>query len=293
MAQQLGSNYYNSPFKFNGKELDEETGFYYYGARYYDPKISIWLSTDPLAEKFPNFNPYNYVMQNPLNLTDPTGMEPEEGGNDPKRINIVVLPKNISKTDKALNNIKYSAENDLSDNVLILYVKDIKDLGEQIKKNKVESIGTITNVSHGNYDENSISIGNQKIKSEKDFKMLGETLSPYVDDDSLIVLHSCHAGSGKNTNQSNANIKALGDTSGASVVAPMTWGRGSSSLFNGERGAVSAIPTGYENNWKKTRFNSGSNLNTYKKYNPNPYFWEDKFSTFKNGKFQKNGTFTF
>ena len=84
MSQQLGSNYYNSPFKFNGKELDEETGFYYYGARYYDPKISIWLSVDPLAEKYPNFNSYNYVMQNPLNLIDPTGMEPEpDEGVDP------------------------------------------------------------------------------------------------------------------------------------------------------------------------------------------------------------------
>ncbi|WP_243389507.1 RHS repeat-associated core domain-containing protein [Flavobacterium branchiophilum] len=41
MAQQLGNNYYNSPYKFNGKELDDETGFYYYGARYYDPRVSI------------------------------------------------------------------------------------------------------------------------------------------------------------------------------------------------------------------------------------------------------------
>jgi len=73
MAQQLGSNYYNSPFKFNGKELDEETGFYYYDARYYDPKISIWLSVDPLAEKFPAWSPYNYCMQNPINAIDPDG----------------------------------------------------------------------------------------------------------------------------------------------------------------------------------------------------------------------------
>jgi len=34
---------YETPFKFNGKELDAETGYYYYGARYYDPKISIWI----------------------------------------------------------------------------------------------------------------------------------------------------------------------------------------------------------------------------------------------------------
>jgi RHS repeat-associated protein len=41
----------NSPFKYNGKEFDEETGNYYYGARYYDPKLCIFISVDPLAEK--------------------------------------------------------------------------------------------------------------------------------------------------------------------------------------------------------------------------------------------------
>ena len=35
------------PYKFTAKELDEETGLYYSGARYLDPKYSRWLSTDP------------------------------------------------------------------------------------------------------------------------------------------------------------------------------------------------------------------------------------------------------
>ena len=73
MAQQLGSNYYNSPYKFNGKELDEETGFYYYGARYYDPRISIWQSVDPLAEKYPDYSPYVYCGNDPINNIDPDG----------------------------------------------------------------------------------------------------------------------------------------------------------------------------------------------------------------------------
>ena len=49
-------NEYNNPFKYNGKELDEATGLYYYGARYMDPKTSIWLSVDTLAV-------YNPVME--------------------------------------------------------------------------------------------------------------------------------------------------------------------------------------------------------------------------------------
>ncbi len=71
---ELGGYQYHNPYKFNGKELDEETRLYYYGARYYDPKISLWLSVDPLAEKYPSMSPYNYVVNNPVRYIDPTGM---------------------------------------------------------------------------------------------------------------------------------------------------------------------------------------------------------------------------
>lgn len=69
-------NSYNSPFKFNDKEFDSETGNYYYGARYYNPKWSIWLSVDPLAEKLPHASPYAYCLNNPINLIDPDGRFP-------------------------------------------------------------------------------------------------------------------------------------------------------------------------------------------------------------------------
>jgi RHS repeat-associated protein len=74
MAEQRGQHYYNSPYKFNGKELDEETGLYYYGARYYDPKVSIWLSVDPLAMLSPDKTPYHFVSNNPINRIDPLGL---------------------------------------------------------------------------------------------------------------------------------------------------------------------------------------------------------------------------
>ena len=45
------NNTWNTPYLFNAKELDEETGMYYYGARYYEPRLGLWMSTDPLGEK--------------------------------------------------------------------------------------------------------------------------------------------------------------------------------------------------------------------------------------------------
>jgi RHS repeat-associated protein len=64
---------FSSRFRFNGKEWDEETGNFYYGARYYDPKISVWLSVDPKAASFPAFTPYDMLLNNPLMMVDPGG----------------------------------------------------------------------------------------------------------------------------------------------------------------------------------------------------------------------------
>ncbi|MBA5630351.1 SpvB/TcaC N-terminal domain-containing protein [Moheibacter lacus] len=82
MAEQRSSGTFNNVFKFNGKELDANTGLYYYGARYYDPRLSIFISPDPLMEDYPNFTPYHYVHQNPINLIDPTGMSAENTNGD-------------------------------------------------------------------------------------------------------------------------------------------------------------------------------------------------------------------
>ena len=64
----------NNQYLFNGKELDQETGLYYYGARYYDPKTSVFISVDPLAEMYPEKTPYHFCSNNPLNRIDPTGL---------------------------------------------------------------------------------------------------------------------------------------------------------------------------------------------------------------------------
>jgi len=63
----------NMPYKFNGKEMDEETGLYYYGARYLNPVTSLWYGVDPLAEKYVTTGGYVYTLDNPVKLVDTDG----------------------------------------------------------------------------------------------------------------------------------------------------------------------------------------------------------------------------
>ena len=69
--QQLSE--YDERFKFTGKERDAETGYDYFGARYYASALPMWLSVDPLADKYPGINPYAYCAWNPMKYVDPDG----------------------------------------------------------------------------------------------------------------------------------------------------------------------------------------------------------------------------
>ena len=59
---------------FTGKEKDEETGYSYFGARYYDADLLTgWMSVDPMSDKYPSISPYAYCAWNPVKLVDPDG----------------------------------------------------------------------------------------------------------------------------------------------------------------------------------------------------------------------------
>jgi RHS repeat-associated protein len=76
ITQHANTGGYSTSFRFNAKELDEETGNYYYGARYYNPRWSVWLGVDPLAHKGPNLTPYAFTHNNPIVLVDHDGQWP-------------------------------------------------------------------------------------------------------------------------------------------------------------------------------------------------------------------------
>jgi len=74
------------PYLWQGKELDVETGLYYFGARYYDPRLGLWTTPDPILDSYltgtpnrgvfspQNLNLYSYTWNNPVSHSDQSGL---------------------------------------------------------------------------------------------------------------------------------------------------------------------------------------------------------------------------
>ena len=113
---------------FTGKETDCETGFSYFGARYYDPTLlTSWTAVDPMSDKYPNITPYAYCNWNPVKLIDPNGMEAgdyinvlgkkigTDGKND-KKIYVVISNAASKQIIKNTKNNKVTPTEDLKKN---------------------------------------------------------------------------------------------------------------------------------------------------------------------------------
>ena len=135
------------PYKFNGKELDQETGLYYYGARYMNPKMSLWYGVDPLAETYETIGGYVYCAGNPVKFVDPNGEKITDSKN---RIAVYINKQGkIVFTKYATKDIKRIV------NVLMLTKEGMKSLKQAINskirvKMKISSETKITKVEGGN-----------------------------------------------------------------------------------------------------------------------------------------------
>ncbi len=79
---------YDERFKFTTKELDEESGYYYFGARYLLSELGDFLSPDPLLDQYPTLQPYLYCNGNPLKYIDPDGRDVTLAGANKSSITI-------------------------------------------------------------------------------------------------------------------------------------------------------------------------------------------------------------
>ena len=190
---------WNSPYLFNSKELDEETGLYYYGARYLNPTSGMWLSTDPLFEKYVGMSPYNYCAGNPVKIIDPTGMEGYEVNNETGEYwwNPDVTAENIAEgftyipTEEMLDEVVVTPKKDqkygelftgMTDNPLnfgtaenVRYGGDATEHGEsgatsllQVVKNFINGVADLWRTNFGKNDENPISNNSSQNNSAKD-----------------------------------------------------------------------------------------------------------------------------
>src|SRR5438046_4665843 len=66
-------------YGFNGKDNDNEVkgegNQLDFNNRVYDPRLSKWLSTEPLQGKYPFASPYAFVLNNPISFVDPDGKD--------------------------------------------------------------------------------------------------------------------------------------------------------------------------------------------------------------------------
>ncbi len=162
------------PYKFNGKEQDEETGLYYYGARYYDAKECRFYGVDPMAEKYTEISSYAYCANNPIMLIDPDGMEygdPDSGGTPAK---IDKQTGNLTEAQSSIrpvldpNNPKYE----------INHIKNISTLNNNTILPNQTFVGPKNPVKYNNaYLKKQETIRNLKLKTEE-FNSVASKIHP-------------------------------------------------------------------------------------------------------------------
>ena len=206
------------PYKFNGKQFDEETGLYYYGARYMNPVTSLWYGVDPLAEKYLNISAYVYCHSNPINMVDPDGKDDYKLN---KKGQISFWRSTNAKTTDRI----FSGKN----NILVN-----KGLASQLVKNQTRN-GTIalTNKSddafkffkfvadNTNVEWNLIGEKNKNgvtFKLNSDFSEKGANVR-YINEKNLIfMLHSHPWGSNEGFTRASGNYKEYKRTPSGELV---------------------------------------------------------------------------
>ena len=145
------------PYKFNGKQFDEETGMNYYGARYYEPRLSLWMSVDRFAEKYPATSGYNYAINNPVQYIDINGDS------------IRVSSENRELFNKTLKDVfgEFSSKFSYTQSDMLVFSGENKGMGKAQRKvfkrlKEVMYSKTITNIQYGKDTQITDRYGNKR-----------------------------------------------------------------------------------------------------------------------------------
>ena len=145
------------PYKFNGKQFDEETGMNYYGARYYEPRLSLWMSVDRFAEKYPATSGYNYAINNPVQYIDINGDS------------IRVSSENRELFNKTLKDVfgEFSSKFSYTQSDMLVFSGKNKGMGKAQRKvfkrlKEVMYSKTITNIQYGKDTQITDRYGNKR-----------------------------------------------------------------------------------------------------------------------------------
>ena len=166
---------YEERYTFSGKERDSETGFSYFGARYYDSDILTgWLSVYPMADKYPSLSPYAYCGWNPVKLVYPDGMEIinayEKYKNNHQKIQDLKNKKEQAKTRQERREIQWQINNAESNYDKYLKVEKMLD---DFKNAEPEDYNKLDNLIYNGAElDIKIYISDDKKSSEGGYGMI-------------------------------------------------------------------------------------------------------------------------
>jgi RHS repeat-associated protein len=154
---------YYTPYTFSAKERDLETGYSYFGARYYDADISVWLSVDPMADKYPSMSAYMYCAGNPVILVDPDGREIIITGDEADKA-LAQLQKTtnlVLTRDPSTGIISSTGDAISADDKLLLEAITNSDVTIKIDANKLSTAGEFHGTEYSS--QNNTVIANYRV----------------------------------------------------------------------------------------------------------------------------------